>query len=66
MTSPVNTRNLTGTYRPGYGLVTISDVDHEHHRMTMQHKLHNQGESQIGCAMEEGNVSQRVEGYGKI
>ena len=68
MTSPVNTRNLTGTYGPGHGLHTISDVDHgdhRHHGMTMQHKLHNQRGSQIGCAMEEGNVSQR-EGYGKI
>ena len=37
MTSPVNTRNLTGTYGPGYGLVTICDVDHRHHRMTMRH-----------------------------
>ena len=37
-----------------------------HHGMTMQHKLHNQRGSQVGCAMEEGNVSQREEGYGKI
>ena len=54
MTSPVNTRNLTGTYGPGYGLLTISDVDHRHHGMTMRQKLHNQRGSQIGCAMEEG------------
>ena len=33
-----------------------------HHGMTMQHKLHNQRGSQVGCAMEEGNVSQREEG----
>ena len=37
MTNPVNTRNLTGTYGPDYGLHTISDVDHGHHGMTMQH-----------------------------
>ena len=59
MTSPINTRNLTGTYGPGYGLVTISDVDHGHHGMIMQHKLHNQRESQICYATEEGNMSQR-------
>ena len=56
MKSPVNTRNLLGTYEPGYGLHTISDVDHGHHGMTMPHKLHR---SQIDCRTEEGNVSQR-------
>ena len=66
ITSPVNTRNLTGTYEPGYDLHTISDVDHGHHGMTMQHKLHNQRGSQIGYALKEGNVSQREEDFGKI
>ena len=47
MTSPINTRNLTGTYGPGYGLHTISDADHGHHGMTMKHKLHNQRGSQV-------------------
>ena len=39
MTSPENTRNLTGTYGPGYGLYVYynRDVDQGHHGMTMRH-----------------------------
>ena len=38
MTSPENTRNLTGIYGPGYGPAYYKrDVDQGHHGMTMQH-----------------------------
>ena len=38
MTSPENTRNLTGTYGPGYCPAYYKrDVDQGHHGMTMRH-----------------------------